>query len=215
MPLQNQLDAVHQGLLRYLPEEAALFEADTDAWVHEGLGRDSLAVGDTVPDFTLPDQLGRPMKSADLLAVGPLVISFYRGSWCPYCSVELHVLQKTLPRVTELGATLVAISPQLVDQSLATAERYSLSFPVLSDVGSAVARRFGLAFALSEHLRPIYKSLGADLPRFNGAETFELPIPATFVVDQGGMIRAAHVNPDYKQRMEPDSLLAALATLRR
>jgi peroxiredoxin len=128
--------------------------------------------------------------------------------------VELRSLQRQLPQMTALGASLVAVSPQVPDQSLTTSEKMNLKFPVLSDVGNGVARRFGLVFALSEHLRSIYASLGADLPKFNGTETFELPVPATFVIDPGGLIRAAHVNADYKQRMEPARILEALGELK-
>jgi peroxiredoxin len=116
--------------------------------------------------------------------------------------------------MTALGASLVAISPQLPDESLTMAEKNDLSFPTLSDAGNVVARSFGLVFALSEHLRPIYTRLGADLPKVNGTDTFELPVPGTFVVDSGGVIRAAHVNADYKQRMEPARILEVLGELK-
>jgi peroxiredoxin len=115
--------------------------------------------------------------------------------------------------MTALRASMVAISPQVPDESMTTAQKNELSFPVLSDAGNAVARSYGLVFALSEELRPIYTQLGADLPRFNGADTFELPVPGTFVVDQSGIIRASFVNADYKQRMDPDAIVAALGEL--
>ena len=105
---------------------------------------------------------------------------------------------------------MVAISPQVPDESLTTAQKNDLSFPVLSDAGNVVARRYGLVFSLSEDLRPIYTQLGADLPKFNGTDTFELPVPGTFIIDRGGVIRAIHVNPDYKQRMEPERILEVL-----
>jgi peroxiredoxin len=116
--------------------------------------------------------------------------------------------------MTALGTSLVAISPQIPDESLSMAEKHELSFPTLSDVGNVVARRFGLVFQVSEHLRPIYTELGADLPKFNGTDTFELPVPATFVIDSGGIIRAAHVTADYKQRMEPAHILEVLDKLK-
>jgi peroxiredoxin len=125
----------------------------------------------------------------------------------------LAVPPAQLPQITALGASLVAISPQLPDESLTTTEKNELAFPALSDVGNAVARQFGLVFALSEHLRPIYTKLGADLPKFNGTDTFELPVPGTFVVDREAVIRIAHVNADYKQRMEPAHILDALGAL--
>lgn len=213
MSLQKRLDAMHESILASNPREAALFDQDTDHLIRGGLGSEAPGIGDPAPDFTLPDQLGRSVDAKELRARGPLVISFYRGSWCPYCSLELRALQQFLPRMTELGASLVAISPQVPDESLSTAEKYQLSFPVLSDLGNEVARRFGLVFVLSEGLRPAYAGFGVDLPEYNGTDSFELPVPGTFVIDRGGVIRAAHVNADYKKRMEPDAILAVLAEL--
>ena len=214
MTLQDKLDALRANINGEIPDLAAKFDADTEQLVRKGVGDKAPKVGDTPPDFELPDQLGRNVQSIDLRKNGPLVISFYRGGWCPYCSLELHSLQQHLPQMADLGATLVAISPQIPDESLNTAEKNELSFPVLSDVGNVVARRFGLVFAISEHLRPIYTELGADLPKFNGADTFELPVPATFVIDRDSVIRAEHVNADYKQRMEPARIVNVLADLK-
>ncbi len=115
--------------------------------------------------------------------------------------------------MTALGASLVAISPQIPNESLSIAEKHELSFPTLSDVGNVVARQFGLVFKVSEHLRPIYIELGADLPKFNGTDAFELPVPGTFVIDSGGIMRATHVTADYKQRMEPAHILEVLSEL--
>ena len=213
MTLQDELDALRANVKEEAPDLAAKFDADTEQLIRNGVGGKAPKTGDTAPDFELPDQLGQNIRSIDLRQNGPLVISFYRGSWCPYCTLELHSLQQNLPLMANLGATLVAISPQLPDESLNTAEKNELSFPVLSDVGNVVARRFGLVFAVSEHLRPIYTELGADLPKFNGTSTFELPVPATFVIDRDLVIRAEHVNADYKQRMEPARILEVLAKI--
>ena len=125
----------------------------------------------------------------------------------------MRSLQRQLPQITAQGASLVAISPQIPDESLTTTEKNELAFPALSDVGNVVARQFGLVFNLSEHLRPIYTKLGADLPKFNGTDAFELPVPGTFVIDRGGVIREAFVSADYKQRMEPARILDALGEL--
>jgi peroxiredoxin len=210
MSLQNELDAVHNDVLTSIPREGAIFDTDTEALARSGAGGDAPKLNDRMPAFELPDQLGRRVHSDDLIARGPLVVSFYRGSWCPYCSLELRALQQHLPRFAALGASLVAIGPQVPDESLSTAEKFALSFPVLSDLGNAVARRFGLVFTVSEQLRPLYAGFGIDLPRYNGTDSFELPIPATFVVDRAGIIRAAHADPDYKRRMEPEQIIDAL-----
>ena len=214
MSLQQNLITVHKNIQRSIPTYSDLFDADTEVLVGEGVGMDGPKVGDIAPDFELPDALGRTVRSIDLRATGPLVINFYRGNWCPYCNLELRTLQRHLPQITDLGASLVAISPQIPDQSLTTAEKNELAFPVLSDVGNVVARRFGLVFALAEHLRPIYTELGIDLPKFNGTNTFELPVPGTFIIDRNAVIQAVHVDADYKKRMEPARILEVLTDLR-
>ena len=122
-------------------------------------------------------------------------------------------MQQHLPQITEQGASLVAISPQTPDESLSKVEKDDLSFLVLSDVGNEVARSFGLVFTLSEHLRPLYKDFGIDLAKSNGTDTFELPVPATFVIDSEGIVQAAYVNADYKQRMEPAQIIEVLKGL--
>ena len=213
MSLQDELNRAHGDFLASAPEEAKQLDMDTEEVVARGVGKDALAAGDTIPDFILTDQLGREISSEDLRSKSPLVIKFYRGSWCPYCSLELHALQRYLPKIEELGASLIAISPQLPDESMSTAEKYDLSFTVLSDVGNVIARQFGLVFKLSEKIRPVYSNFGIDLPRFNGTDTFELPVPATFIINQQGRIQAEHVSADYKQRMEPEDILAALREL--
>ena len=213
MSLKEQLVQMHQDITVKIPDLAAQFDADTQAAVDKGIGTGGPGVGDAAPDFKLPDALAKTVRLADLLADGPVVISFYRGGWCPYCNLELHALQEHLPQIKDHGASLVAISPQVPDESLNTAEKNDLTLTVLSDVGNAVARQYGLVFAVSESLRQTYVDVGADLPKFNGDETFELPVPGTFVVDRDGIIKAAFVNADYKQRMEPVEILKVLSAL--
>ena len=215
MTLQAQLDAMHLGILKDAPNEGAAFDADTEQLVLAGVGSDAPAIGGIAPDFTLPDQLGREVHSVDLRTDGPLVISFYRGNWCPYCNLEMHALQQQLPQINALGAGLVAISPQVPDESLSMAEKHELAFPVLSDVDNRVARQYGLVFTVSAHLRPLYAGFGIDLPKVNGSDSFELPVPGTFVVDRNGIVRDAFVDADYKKRMEPERIIEALAGLTR
>jgi peroxiredoxin len=155
MTLQAQLEAVHTGILKDAPSEGAAFDADTEQLVQAGTGYTAPRIGDPAPNFRLPDQLGREVDSRALLAEGPLVISFYRGNWCPYCNLEMRALQQHLPQIEELGARLVAISPQVPGESLSMAEKHELAFPVLSDLGNRVARQYRLVFTVSEHLRPI------------------------------------------------------------
>lgn len=147
-----------------------------------GLGEQSLKVGARVADFTLRNAGGEDVQLADLLAKGPVVLSFYRGGWCPYCNIELRALQRALPEINDFGAELVAISPETPDHAQDTTETNDLEYEVLGDTGNKVARAFGLVFTLAEELRPIYQDFGIELPDYNGDESFELPVPATYVI---------------------------------
>jgi len=180
-----------------------------------GIAQRALKAGDCAPDFRLPDARGGSLRLNSLLAAGPVVLSFYRGGWCPYCNLELRALQQALPGITRLGATLVAVSPQTPDESLSTAEKNALVFPVLSDAGSATAKSFGTAYDLAEELRPIYTRFGHALPDKNGDESWVLPIPATYIIDTDGTITLAFVDVDYRNRLEPADILAALQSLSR
>ena len=208
MTLQANLKAITEGVRQQAPAEVfAAIEAANAKLEMSGIARRALKAGDRIPDFDLPDATGKVVRSADLLAAGPLVISFYRGSWCPYCSLELKTLQQNLSEFRARGATLVAISPQTPDESLTTKEKNELAFPVLSDAGSKVARKFGLVFTLDETLKPIFKAFGIDLLAHNGVDTWELPIPATYVVAKSGKIVSACVDVDYRNRAEPAEIL--------
>jgi peroxiredoxin len=177
------------------------------------IARRALKASDRAPDFRLPAARGGYVRLHDLLAKGPVVVSFYRGGWCPYCNLELRALQNALPEIKRLGAQLVAISPQTPDESLSTAERNELAFAVLSDIGSVTAKAFGIAFELAEELRPIYARSGHALPDKNGDDSWVLPIPATFVVDRDGAIALAFVDVDYRNRLEPTEIVAVLQAL--
>ena len=168
------------------------------------------AVGDAAPEFELPDARDGNVTLADLRRDGPVVLVFYRGAWCPYCNLQLRAFQSALEDLHAAGATLVAISPQTPDNSLTLAEQAELAFPVLSDVGNAVARSYGLVFALGAEDRELHAGIGIDLAASNGDDSWELPAPAVFVVDPDGTIRFASVAGDYRWRVGPDEVLAAL-----
>ena len=209
--LENQLTKAKANIPA---EKLAVMAQATTELINSGIAEQTLQVGDTLPPINLPNALGKTVNTQDLLTEGALVISFYRGQWCPYCNLELRALQQALPEFKALGASLVAISPQTPDNSLSTTEKNELSFEVLSDVGNQVARQLGLVFQIPEQLRPIYQSFGIDLPEHNGDETFELPIAATYVINRDGKVVYAFVNPDYTQRAEPADILAAVANLK-
>jgi peroxiredoxin len=180
----------------------------------QGMGADVVKVGSQAPDFSLPDQNGQIVRLKDLLESGPVVVSFYRGSWCPFCNLELRGLQSSLPRIKELGANLVAISPQLPDGSLSLAERHALEFPVLSDVGNSVAKKFGIVFRLAEEHVAALRERGDDLARINGQDgAGELPIPTTFVINKRGIVQTAFVDADHSYRLDPDDMIAVLESI--
>ena len=170
-------------------------------------------VGDKAPEFRLPNVKGGDTTLSELLESGPVVLSFYRGGWCPFCNLEFKALHDKLPEMQALGATLVGISPEALAVSQQTAQDNALEFEVLSDEGNRVARDYGLVMVVDEAIRPHYMQWGIDIPSANGDETFELPVPATYVIDQSGVIRAAHVDKDYTKRMEPADIVAALRAL--
>lgn len=182
----------------------------TTELIASGAAQRVLKAGNKVPAFTLVDPDGEAVSSADLLAKGPLVITFYRGVWCPYCNMELQALQEALPQLQALGASLIAISPQNPVNSRKSVRQNALSFPILSDPHNDVAAAFGLRFQLPDYLVDLYKSLKNDLPAFNGDPSWTLPMPARFVVGQDGTILYAEVNPDYTRRPEPEDMLPAL-----
>lgn len=214
MSLKAELDAFRADFMAQAPAEIreAMSRADMELAASGILDR-GLKAGDKVPDFRLPEARGGFVRLKDLLAKGPVVLSFYRGGWCPYCNLELRALQKALPEIAGLGAQLVAISPQTPDESLSTAEKNELAFCVLSDVGSVTAKAFGIAFDLAEELRPIYARSGHALPDKNGDESWVLPIPATYVIDSDGTIALAFRDVDYRNRLEPAEIIAALRAI--
>ena len=214
MSLQEQLKAKYEEIKKNAPNEVAIFDADTESFISSGDAPQGLQVGDQLASFELPNQLGQTISLDELQGDSNIVISFYRGGWCPYCNIELCVLQQALPGFKSHGARLIAISPQLPDESMSTAEKNELSFPVLSDAGNKVAREFGLVFTLSEQLRPLYESFNIDLPATNGDKSFELPIPATFIIDSDGVVKGAFVNADYKQRMDLSDIINVLKEIK-
>lgn len=182
----------------------------TQDLANSGIIDRTLKVGDRIPAVTLPDATGQSFSVQAALEQGPVVLAFYRGGWCPYCNLELKALQAVLPDIQAAGAILIAIAPETPDNSLSTSEKNALTFAVLSDVGNKVSREFGLVFQLPEALRPIYKGFGIDIEAYNGDPTFELPVPATYVVAPSGEIVYAFADADYTKRAEPADVVAAL-----
>lgn len=216
MTLQSKLDAFKADFeagkppYNVPPSVIQTMHRATAELIASGAATRALKAGDKAPAFTLNDPDGQAVSSADLLANGSLVVSFYRGVWCPYCNMELQALQATLPDFEKLGASLVAISPQTPVNSRKSVRQNELGFPILSDTHNDVAAAFGLRFELPDYLVDLYKGLKNDLPTFNGDPSWTLPMPGRFVIAQDGTILYAEVNPDYTRRPEPEDMLPAL-----
>ena len=216
MGLQQQLAAFKAEFARTAPVgRPALYEAKIEELRASFAVERAIRTGDLALGFTLPDVQGRGVSLGSLLEAGPAIVTFYRGGWCPYCNIQLRAYQAVLPDMTTLGARLVAISPQLPDGSLSTAEANELTFDVLSDVGNIVARNYGLVWSLPEELRAALRSNNKALPGINGDDSWELPVPATYIIARDGRVALAAIDVDYRNRLEPDAILAALRSLPR
>ncbi len=193
-----EVQAIHQRVIQQLQEEGKAT---------------GLPVGAKAKDFELPDSLGNQINLADELAKGPVVLTFYRGGWCPYCNRQLRAYQEILPDIQALGAQLIAVSPQLPDYTLSDQEKAELSFKVLSDPKGIVATKYNLLYEVPDYLKSMYLSHNIDLHEYNGADHWLLPVTGTFMIDEYSVIRSAYVNPDFTKRMEPEDILWELRKL--
>jgi peroxiredoxin len=201
-------------IAKYVPAEIqAIHARAVEELKQSGIAQRALQPGSKVPSFDLPDRNGKIVRSSDLLAAGPLVICFIRGRWCPFCVGQMEAMNAIYPQIEEAGASLIAISPQTVHQSDLMADQHKLRFSLLSDAGSKVAREFGLAYRVPEYQQEIYRRVFVNLPFVNGDEGWELPVPATFILDRDGTVLYASANPDYTDRPEPSEILSFLSKL--
>lgn len=211
MSLQEQLEELTTKLRSLVPaERLATVDRAIDQLKNSGIVEHALKQGEKAPSFELPDGDGNLWRSEDLLRRGPLVILFYRGRWCAYCNTQLADLQKIHKQIAGSEASLVAISPQTQKHSYMTRDMHKLRFPVLSDAGNLVARKFGLVYRLSPELQAMYESIYTKLPGYNGDQSWELPMPATYVVRRDGIIAYARMDADWRERPEPEELLREL-----
>jgi len=208
--LEQQLAKFRQ---RASGELIETIQAGVDELIDSGIARRAAGEGDMAPDFALPNALGKRVELSALLAAGPVVLTFYRGGWCPYCNLQLRAYQRVLPELRALGATLVAISPEPSDASLSTREKNALEFEVLSDIEAKAAKAYGVLFDLSDALREAYIGMGKDLSQINADGAWHLPIPATYVIAPNGRIALAYVDPEYRNRLEPADVLAAVRAM--
>jgi peroxiredoxin len=211
LSLAQQLDSLTAKLRAMVPaERLAVVDLAAEELVHSGLANRALKAGDHAPAFELPDGDGMLWQSDDLLRSGPLVIVFFRGRWCAYCNAQLAALQEIHPQIAEAGASMVAISPQTQKHSYMTRDMHKLRFPVLSDQGNQVARKFGLVYRLSPELQAMYESIMTKLPGYNGDQSWELPLAASYIVQPDGKILWARVDADWRKRPEPEEILQVL-----
>jgi peroxiredoxin len=221
---------------KYVPAEVQEIHARAVSELqHSDIAERALLPGDTAPEFELPDQSGTPLRSHDLITRGPLVICFFRGRWCPFCVGQMEAMNAIYAGIEELGASLVGISPQTVHQSFLMADQHKLRFPLLSDAGNQVARQYRLVYRVPDYQQEIYRRVFINLPFVNGDDSWELPIPATYILGASKnlhhrghgvtqreqpesapdpvSILYANANPDYTERPEPSEILQFLAQL--
>lgn len=208
--IKDELEAYTADLIGRVGVDSAAVLFDGQIGAANRVVGAALRKGQQAPAFELPDAQGKLVELRNLLDRGPVIVTFYRGGWCPYCNIALRALQSHLPQIKQCGATLVAISPELPDHSLSTQEKLALAFDVLSDRDNEVARRFGLVYRVSEAARVRLIALGRDLVAHNGAPSWELPMTATYLIDQHGIIVFDHVDADYRNRLEPALIIEAL-----
>ena len=214
MSLQENLDDFKEVFKSQAPKGAFdAFARSTQELIDSGQAEHALKAGDTSPDFTLTDQDGNTVALKDLLAKGPVVLSFYRGVWCPYCNIELKALEEAAGEIRARGASLVAISMQGASDSRKSQRDNNLSFPILTDKSGALAAQFGIRWTLQDYVVKYHQMFGVELPKIHGDGAWNLPMPARYVIDTDGTVAYAEVNPDYTRRPDPSDLFPVLDKL--
>lgn len=211
--LQNKLDEIRAKFSEKAPEEMKeAFQQGVNELIESGLVDDALSVGDQAKGFTLSNAVGEEVSLSDYLNEGPVVLTWYRGGWCPYCNMTLKTLQEVLPDIKNKGANLLALTPEVPDKSLSTKEKHDLEFEVLTDAHNKIAKEYGLAFQVPEYVNKFYRQ-NFDMAEFNDDGNYELPLAATYVIDTDGTITYAFVDADYRKRAEPETILEELNKL--
>lgn len=212
MTLNTELAAFRACMLDRVGSDAPHVRAAETLLAESDFGQRAPQVGDVAPDFTLPDQRGVPVRLSDVLREGPVILTFYRGAWCPFCMIALRGLQRIAARAAAIPARILAVAPQDVATAQQAAQTHGLTYSLLSDTGAEVGKAWSLMFQLPEPLRPLYERLGHALPRMNACGTWAVPVTATYVIGQDGRIVHAHIDPRVHVRMEPEEALAAART---
>lgn len=210
---EENLAFIEKGKANFDAERTAIYTQAQQTIEATDILETALRVGDTAPMFTLPDAHGDKVGLADVLAEGPAIVSFYRGAWCPFCNLELRALQREMDAIEAAGVTLVAISPNVPDASLELIDEHDLTFPVLSDAENRVAKQFNLVYTMDPALVDYYKNMDRNIDEMNGSDVWEIPVPATYVIDRSGVIRYAFVDLNHRVRAEPADVVAIAAGL--
>ena len=213
-PLGERLKALANEVERRRPEFAAVVARMVARLEANNVGRNAPGVGEQMPDFVLPDEGGRMVRLESLLEQGPVVVSFHRGHWCPYCRLNADGLAGIAADVKRLGAQIVAISPETRPYGAELKAGAGAPFPVLADIDNGYALELNLLFWVGDEKREAMLALGVDIAPYQGNDTWMLPVPATFIVGRDGLVKSRYIDPDYRRRMELDDILAALAALR-
>ena len=213
-PLREIYAERKELIAKYVPAETQAIHAQVVAELKNNhLAANIVPVGAKAPHFELQDHNGKVVASSNLLAEQRLVVCFLRGRWCPFCVGQVETMNLILHQIEQAGATLVTISPQTVKQSYFMHDQYKLRFPLLSDSGNKVAQQFGLTYRVPQPQETVYRRAFVNLPFTNGDESWELPIPATYIIDRDGTILYASANEDYTERPEPAAIIDVLQSL--
>jgi peroxiredoxin len=215
-PLREIFAERKELIAKYVPQETQAIHARAIAELKkQNLASNILSVDSKMPNFRLQDHDGKTVSSADMLTKGRLLLCFIRGRWCPFCVAQVEAMNLIVPEIEKAGATLAAISPQTVQQSFFMRDQHKVRFPLLSDAGNNMARQFGLTCRVPDEQRAVYQRAFVNLPFVNGDDSWELPIPATYIIDRDGTVIYASASEDYTERPEPEDILRTLvATLR-
>ncbi len=210
-PLREIFAERKELIAKYVPAETQSIHARAIAELKQRhLAASILPVGSKIPEFQLQDHDGKTVSSSDLLVKGRLVLCLIRGRWCPFCVGQMEAMNLIVSQIEQAGATLAVISPQTVKQSFFMHDQHKLRFPLLSDAGNTVVRQFGLSYRVPEEQKAVYQRAFVNLPFVNGDESWELPIPATYIIDRDGSVLYSYANEDYTERPEPEEILRFL-----
>tara|TARA_R110002051_G_scaffold255120_2_gene314179 strand:+ start:11956 stop:12618 length:663 start_codon:yes stop_codon:yes gene_type:complete len=215
---KGELDALlsikrQEAAGKFTEEKKQVYAKGIRSVAASGVLENALNVNSKAPNFKLKNALGKLVSLYDELKNGPVVLTWYRGGWCPYCNITLHYLQEKLPEFQKAGATLIALTPELPDNSLSTSEKNNLEFTVLSDVGNVVGKEYGVVYTLTDEVATMYEA-GFGLSKVNGDHSNELPLAATYVIDTKAVVQYAFLDADYRQRAEVSEILTALKKLK-